>query len=714
MPKAGETRQAHAAGQKNRSDETAKAPLGSLSHRFALLISVAMVALLLLLGLAQIFADNMRSVADAKRGVLQQARIVSDLSGADMNFREIKRLRALTTSMAAQYGDVHVSLFSTNGAATVSAGENLPAADLASLERALTVPASLTSAGASYQTPNGIGAVVPVVWDDQAIASVLVWRPNASLALGLFEVAMVTLAACAFAIALAIWLAYALASHVTGPLRQLTEFARKASSRDLSMVLDIKTGDELEELSRAFNTMVKRIETSSTRANRLAYVDPVTDLPNRDRFMREVEGCLTRSVDGLVMVAVMDLNRFRWINETLGPQLGDQTLAAVGNRLSSTVTTADRAVRPTNLDSPSLIARIGSDEFALLCANLRDPSEGARIVQHLVGAMRQPVIVEGHSLNVSLSVGVAFAPRDGKSPQELIKHADLALKASKRDPEHRVRQFTPQMNRHAMERLKLETDLRAGVERGEIFAVYQPKIDFETNTVIGVEALARWQRGDQVVAPGAFIELAEEIGLIDKIGEQVLMHGCRAAAEWRKQGLNCKLAVNVSPKQFERSGLADKVLETLRQTGLPPSLLELEITESMAVSDPERVSDLMRPLRAMGVRLAIDDFGAGHSNLVTLTRLPFDVFKIDQQFVRALHDDAQAPAIVEMILAMAEAMKLETVAEGVETTAQADFLRRRGCTLGQGYLFSPPIAEAKILPFIRQWNASAGDPRAVA
>jgi EAL domain-containing protein (putative c-di-GMP-specific phosphodiesterase class I) len=309
-----------------------------------------------------------------------------------------------------------------------------------------------------------------------------------------------------------------------------------------------------------------------------------------------------------------------------------------------------------------------------------------------------------------VAVGAAFGPRDGHKAAELLKHADLALKAAKREPEGKARFFTRQMNRTAMERLQLESDLRAGLERGEIFAYFQPKIDLATNQLVGVEALARWRRGDRIVSPGVFIELAEEIGLIDKIGEAVLEDACKAAANWRRHGLACKMAVNVSPKQFERGGLSDKILETLRRTSLPPGQLELEITESMAVSDPQRVSDMMRPLRQLGVRLAIDDFGAGHSNLVTLTKLPFDVFKIDQQFVRALHEDGSAPAIVEMILAMASAMHLETVAEGVETMAQADFLRRRGCTLGQGYLFSPPLPADELLAFALDWAARQTGP----
>ena len=267
--------------------------------------------------------------------------------------------------------------------------------------------------------------------------------------------------------------------------------------------------------------------------------------------------------------------------------------------------------------------------------------------------------------------------------------------------------FTPRLTRVARGKYKLEDELREAVANREFKAVFQPKVDFKTGKVVGAEALARWRRHNgKIISPAAFIPLAEETGLISQIGEQILEAACQSARVWMKEGLNVSVAVNVSPRQFERGNLTDTVMDVLKRTGLHPNRLELEITESMAVESPAKVAEVMGPLRMMGMKLAIDDFGTGHSNLSMLTQLPFDVFKIDRQFVSALEGDKQAPAIVEMILAMAETLGLQTVAEGVETERQADFLRRRGCTMGQGFLYSPGLPHGAFLDFLRAFRAN--------
>jgi EAL domain-containing protein (putative c-di-GMP-specific phosphodiesterase class I) len=240
--------------------------------------------------------------------------------------------------------------------------------------------------------------------------------------------------------------------------------------------------------------------------------------------------------------------------------------------------------------------------------------------------------------------------------------------------------------------------------------VFQPKVKLESGELVGAEALARWRRPDgAIVSPGVFIPIAEELGLIGTLGKQVMRDACFAAAGWNRKGIVSSVAVNVSPHQFDDPDFVSSVFQALDDSGLPPDLLELEITESAAVADADRVARTMWPLRNRGVRLAIDDFGTGHSNFAAITRLPFDVFKIDQQFVRALSTDPHAPAIVEMILAMAEALGQETVAEGVETKEQADFLLRRACTIGQGYYYSPPLPAAEFDAFVRSYRPRPAD-----
>ena len=514
------------------------------------------------------------------------------------------------------------------------------------------------------------------------------------------------------ALTLAGYASWIAATRATEPLMQMIDFTSKLSHRRLTARIRITSANEFETLAGAFNQLMARLNDTMSRVQRLAYMDPITELPNRERFNRELTEALSSlGKQDMLAVILLDIERFRWVNETLGPQRGDEALSVVGKRISHALQKADRAVRLAEAErAPSMVGRLGADEFAIVIPRLIAKEQAARILQLVVSAMRQPIKLGEHSVTLGLSGGVAIAPSDGDTPEDLIKNADLALKEAKREGSNRARFFTQRLNQAALDRLNLETEIRQGIEEDQFFPMFQPKVSFKTGKIIGAEALARWRRTNgEMISPALFIPMAEELGLINHIGESILRSACHHATRWMQDGHDCRVAVNVSPRQFENATFADMVLESLRQAGLPPGRLELEVTETMAVEDPERVSDIMRPLRAMGVRLAIDDFGAGHSNLGTLTKLPFDVFKIDQQFVRALHSDKQAPAIIEMILAMADALGLETVAEGVETVSQSDFLRRRGCTIAQGYLYSPPLPADEFSEFLSGWQPF-GDP----
>lgn len=496
-------------------------------------------------------------------------------------------------------------------------------------------------------------------------------------------------------------------NRLTKPLYDLIDFAKNVNANQLSARIEMNTGSEFDLLADAFNQMMHRVDGSMRQVQRLAFVDSVTDLPNRERFLRSLARALhIRSDDCFTAVIVLNVDRFRWVNETLGPQKGDEALCLIGMRIRKALAAADRAVRLTDAATkPSMVARLGGDEFAVLVPNIDAKSDITRLMQMIIASMRQPLEIGGQAITLGLSGGISLAPIHGVKTEDLMKNADLALKEARRAGRGTARFYSTKLNKIAMDRMHLEADLRRGIERDEFIPYFQGKVDFKTGAISGAEALVRWQRADgDIISPGIFIPMAEQLGLISQIGESVLRQSCVQATRWMKAGHDCKVAVNVSPLQFEEQDFAERVLSALRDAGLPPGRLELEITETMAVSDTDRVSEIMRPLRAMGVRLAIDDFGAGHSNLVTLTKLPFDVFKIDQQFISALHSDKQAPAVVEMILAMAETMGLETVAEGVETPSQSDFLRRRGCTLAQGYLYSKPIPPEDFIRFLADWR----------
>jgi EAL domain-containing protein (putative c-di-GMP-specific phosphodiesterase class I) len=300
--------------------------------------------------------------------------------------------------------------------------------------------------------------------------------------------------------------------------------------------------------------------------------------------------------------------------------------------------------------------------------------------------------VSGHQVFLGVSAGAALFPRDGSDPETLLRHADLAMAKAKQAGGNAFEFFESAMNQSAFERLVLENELREAVREDQLVVYYQPKVRMGDGAVAGAEALVRWQHPTAgLLPPGAFIQAAEECGLIGEIGDWVLRRACHEAKRLLDGGLAMPMAVNVSAMQFEDETFCQTVLDALQDSGLPPEMLELELTESTAMRDPERVIRQIEPLRKIGVTFAIDDFGTGHSSLSYLTRMPFDVFKIDQSFVRDMEKDEHARIVVETILAMAKALKLKTVAEGVETTEQYKALCDLGATLAQGYLFGRPM-----------------------
>lgn len=487
-----------------------------------------------------------------------------------------------------------------------------------------------------------------------------------------------------------------LARRALSSVTQLEHRIRRRDIRDKSNLADSSDDRMLKPLLIAIDEIHQRSEAAMRRALTLAYSDPVTRLPNRLRFMSKLESLVERGHGQPVYLAVCDLDGFRKINVAVGPRLADSVLAVVADRLR---------IAATRIEGASFfIGRIGADQFGIIGPAVAEAQLKAFLAaaEQLIG---EPMPIEGQTLRITAAFGAAHAPQDAQTAGDLLKQAETALKEAKRAPAVRRFFFDQSLQDKAKAQQKLEGEVREGIERGEFVAVFQPKVRLETGELVGAEALARWRRPDgAIVSPGLFVPIAEELGLIGKLGRSVMRDACFAAAGWNNSGVKTSIAVNVSPQQFDEPDFIQSVYRTLDESGLQPELLELEITESAAVADPDRVARTMWPLRNRGVRLAIDDFGTGHSNFASITRLPFDVFKIDQQFVRALSTDPHAPAIIEMILAMAEALGQETVAEGVETKDQADFLLRRACTIGQGYYYSPPLPAAEFDLFVRSWR----------
>ena len=494
-------------------------------------------------------------------------------------------------------------------------------------------------------------------------------------------------------------LIYRLARLALKPVTVLERGIRSRDLKDKSKLADSSDDRLLKPLLTSIDEVHERSEAAMRRALTMAYTDPVTRLPNRLRFLSRLDAAVAAGQGAHLVVC--DLDRFRQVNVTYGPRVADIGLAGVAERLRAVLSQAGLP--------GGFIGRIGADQFGMIL-----PGSSREAVDALMSAAGSAIaegfIIEGQAMRLAASFGAAHTPTDATNGTDLLKLAEVALKEAKKQTATRAAFFDQRLLDKARAQSRLEEELRDGLDRGEFVAVFQPKMKLETGELVGAEALARWRRPDgAIVSPGVFIPIAEDLGLIAKLGKQVMRDACFAAAGWNRKGIISSVAVNVSPHQFDDPDFVASVYKALDDSGLPPNLLELEITESAAVADGDRVARIMWPLRNRGVRLAIDDFGTGHSNFAAITRLPFDVFKIDQQFVRALSTDPHAPAIVEMILAMAEALGQETVAEGVETKEQADFLLRRACTIGQGYYYSPPLPAEEFDAFVRSYRPRPAD-----
>jgi len=424
---------------------------------------------------------------------------------------------------------------------------------------------------------------------------------------------------------------------------------------------------------------------------RMAFYDALTDLPNRVLFNDRLSEAIARARrrGELVAVVFLDLDDFKTINDTLGHAVGDGALKAIASRLGGLLREEDT------------IARQSGDEFTLIVRV--DDREGARTVAvRILEALKDPLLVDGHELHVSASMGIAVYPLDGLDEVELVCNADAAMYRAKELGRNVYRLYKPEMSESAIERLELETGLRSAVENHEFILHYQPQVDSRTGRTVGVESLVRWQHPTEgMLPPRAFIELAEQAGLMGEIGQWILYTSCRRAASWQAAGHDFgRICVNLSARQFVQQDVVGNVRRVLEKTGLAPSMLELEITESAAMHSIEHVLETLGELRDMGVRVAIDDFGTGYSSMSYLKRFPITTLKIAQDFMRDVHVDAQSAAIAGIVIDLCHELDLDIVAEGVEDVEQLEFLKHRGCYVIQGFLFSPPLPESRLIEFL--------------
>jgi diguanylate cyclase (GGDEF)-like protein len=390
-------------------------------------------------------------------------------------------------------------------------------------------------------------------------------------------------------------------------------------------------------------------------------------------------------------VLFLDLDRFKLINDSLGHAVGDKLLQEMAVRLGSCVRESDT------------IARLGGDEFTAILSDIAGPADAERVARKIIKTLARPVNIDGHELYITTSVGISCYPRDGETPEALIKKADLAMYHAKAQGRNTFQHYDPVMDLDSDRRLALETALRRALDRGELRLVYQPKVDTLTGDITAVEALLRWQHPQHgLLLPGEFISLAEEIGLIVEIGAWVMREACRQNRAWQDAGLPpVRMAVNVSGYQLQQKDLLPSIAAILVETGLESRWLELEITETVVMQNPDFAVRILGELAAQGVAISIDDFGTGYSSLAHLKRFNVGTLKIDKSFVRDVETNPTDAAITTAIIAMGNSLNLKVIAEGVETAGQLSFLRERSCDELQGFLFCRPVPAAELEKLMR-------------
>ena len=453
------------------------------------------------------------------------------------------------------------------------------------------------------------------------------------------------------------------------------------------------------------NADITRIKQTEENLNKMAFFDSLTGLPNRVLFRDRFGQALTRAQRSRSRVALLylDLDHFKHVNDSLGHHAGDMLLCEASNRILAQVRETDT------------VCRLGGDEFTVILENLASSEDAATVAKKIIEGLTESFIIEDSEVFVGTSIGIALFPFDGDTPEELSKRADAAMYEAKENGRGQLRFASGESGISSKKRLETETGLRKGMELGEFFIEYQAQVSAGAATfssskgLLGAEALVRWrQSGGTVIYPDDFIQVAEESGLIIPLGARILLESCMEAKGWLDAGRPLVVSVNASQLQFERGRIIEQVSDALKASGLPPQLLKLEITESIFSRNMNRMAEIMHEIKAMGVSLALDDFGTGYSSLRYIDRLPFDTLKIDKAFIQSIDSRYEGGEIATAIVSLARSFGMESIAEGVETSAQLDALRSRGCDTIQGYFVSKPIGSHEFWSFADQLQSVQG------
>ncbi|GAA3960596.1 bifunctional diguanylate cyclase/phosphodiesterase [Allohahella marinimesophila] len=492
------------------------------------------------------------------------------------------------------------------------------------------------------------------------------------------------------------------------PIRHLQRATEAIGRGHLLKKIHIKGNDEVGALAESINAMSSSLQKSHEQVRFLAYHDTLTALPNRLMFYEHLSGAIAtaKRTGARFAVLYLDLDHFKRVNDTLGHRAGDQLLSIVAERLAHCMRESDFIARSDGEEnhdsSPGILARIGGDEFLLLLQDIPDLLLPGIIAERIVDSISQPIPVDNNECYVSASLGITIYPDDGQSPDLLIKYADIAMYHAKGEGRNNFQYYRDSMNSAMVERANMESKLREAIRDNRLFLLYQPQADLRTGEVIGVEALVRWKDPELgMISPSTFIPFAEENGLIVEIGTWVLEQACKQAVAWLDEtDYPIKVAVNVSAVQFAKGNFQEVVRNTLARTGLDPAHLCLEITETSFMEHIDRIDVVLEEIRELGVLIALDDFGKGFSSLNYLRQFPIDILKIDRGFVNELSTTSDTGAIITAIIAMAHALGIKVIAEGVENTQQLECLRERNCDFVQGFYLHVPQDGRKIPPLL--------------
>ena len=449
---------------------------------------------------------------------------------------------------------------------------------------------------------------------------------------------------------------------------------------------------------------IRSREETEKQIRFLAYYDSLTNLPNRTFFKEQLKQAIAyaRRSELILAVLFVDLDDFKRINDTLGHDMGDRLLQAVSNRLLKSLRDSDYIARLEENESPDTAARLGGDEFVLLLQNLAHIHDAGKAASRILEAASRPFELNGHEVFITASIGIALYPADGEESPDLLKSADVAMYQAKAKGRNSYQYYSKSMNAKSLEYLTISSKLHKALEKGEFLLYYQPKKNILENKINSLEALLRWKPADSdLVPPSQFIPLLEETGLIIPVGEWILRTACLQNKAWQEEGYEpIVVSVNVSNRQFNQKNMIAIVTQALRDANLPPEYLELEITESMIMQDPEEAIAILHKFKDMGIQISMDDFGIGYSSLNYLRFVPLNALKIDRSFVMNLATSRSDAAIIEAIIALAHSLNLKVIAEGVETEEQLTFLKSHGCDETQGFLLSRPLPVEEISKFL--------------